>query len=142
MDKLNNAVNDSHVKKEVKGRTGLTLQQEEAIALIIQRDVNGLTYQEIADKVGADQSTVWRWRKSKKFNDVLLEQSEEVQRNFLSEAYTSLRKMLSDDRVKEGTRLKAIELVLKNQGRLKEVNENSHTIEGPNMADLLKKLED
>lgn len=142
MDKLNNAVNGSHLKKAVKGKTGLTMQQEEAIALILHRDVNGLTYNEIADTVGVNISTLWRWRQSKKFNDVLLEQSEEIQRNFLNEAYNSLRQMLVDPKTKSHNKLKAIELVMKNQGRLKDVSENKHEVDAPNMNDLMKRLED
>lgn len=134
--------NDSHLKKAMRGETGLTLQQEEAIALIVHRDVNQLSFQEIADKVGVDKSTLYRWRQKKEFNDVLLEQSEEVQRNFLTEAYNSLRHMLSDPNTKEHTRLKAIELVLKNQGRLKEVNETKHEVEQNSMEELMRRLED
>lgn len=142
MDKLNNAVNDSHLKRAAKGKTGLSMQQEEAIALILHRDVNGMSYNDIADTVGVNPSTLWRWRQNKKFNDVLLEQSEEIQRNFLNEAYNSLRQMLVDPKTKSHNKLKAIELVMKNQGRLKDVSENKHEVDAPNMNDLMKRLED
>lgn len=142
MDKLNNAINDSHLKRAAKGKTGLTMQQEEAIALILHRDVNGMSYNDIADTVGVNPSTLWRWRQNKKFNDVLLEQSEEIQRNFLNEAYNSLRQMLVDPKTKSHNKLKAIELVMKNQGRLKDVSENKHEVDAPNMNDLMKRLED
>lgn len=142
MDKLNNAVNGSHLKRAAKGKTGLTMQQEEAIALILHRDVNGMSYNDIADTVGVNPSTLWRWRQNKKFNDVLLEQSEEIQRNFLNEAYNSLRQMLVDPKTKSHNKLKAIELVMKNQGRLKDVSENKHEVDAPNMSDLMKRLED
>lgn len=132
----------SHIKREIKGKTGLTLQQEEAIALLLHRDVNGMTYEDIAKTVGINKATLWRWRQSKEFNNVMLEQSEEIQRNFLNEAYTSLRQMLVDPKTKSHNKLKAIELVMKNQGRLKDVSENKHEVDTPNMDDLIKRIED
>ena len=136
------STNDSHLKKEIKGKTGLTLQQEQAIALLLHRDVNKLSYDDVAKTVGVNPSTLWRWRQNKAFNDVLLEQSEEIQRNFLNEAYTSLRHLLTDPKTKSHNKLKAIELVMKNQGRLKDVSENKHEVDAPNMSDLLKRMED
>ena len=136
------STNDSHLKKEIKGKTGLTLQQEQAIALLLHRDVNKLSYDDVAKTVGVNPSTLWRWRQSKAFNDVLLEQSEEIQRNFLNEAYTSLRHLLTDPKTKSHNKLKAIELVMKNQGRLKDVSENKHEVDAPNMSDLLKRMDD
>lgn len=136
------STNDSHLKKEIKGKTGLTLQQEQAIALLLHRDVNKLSYDDVAKTVGVNPSTLWRWRQNKAFNDVLLEQSEEIQRNFLNEAYTSLRHLLTDPKTKSHNKLKAIELVMKNQGRLKDVSENKHEVDAPNMSDLLKRMDD
>ena len=129
-------------KRQIKGLTGLTLLQEDAIDLIIQRDVNGYTYADIAHALDINKSTLWRWRQDKKFNDVLLEKSEEIQRNFLNEAYTSMRQILVDPKAKTHNKLKVIEMVLRNQGRLKDVTENTHEVESNNMSDLLKQLED
>ena len=129
-------------KRQIKGLSGLTLLQEDAIDLIIQRDVNGMTYADIAHALDINKSTLWRWRQDKKFNDVLLEKSEEIQRNFLNEAYTSMRQILVDPKAKTHNKLKVIEMVLRNQGRLKDVTENTHEVETNNMSDLLKQLED
>lgn len=129
-------------KRQIKGLSGLTLLQEDAIDLIIQRDVNGMTYADIAHALDINKSTLWRWRQDKKFNDVLLEKSEEIQRNFLNEAYTSMRQILVDPKAKTHNKLKVIEMVLRNQGRLKDVTENTHEVESNSMADLLSQLED
>lgn len=125
----------------VFGKTGLTLLQEDGIDLLIQRDVTGDTLQDVADKLGIDQSTLWRWRQSKEFNDVLLDKTEEVQRNFLNEAYTSMRTILTSPKSKTHNKLKVIEMVLRNQGRMKDVTENTHEVESDDMKTLLDKLE-
>lgn len=129
-------------KRSIKGKSGLPLLEEEAIDMIIQRDVNGMTYDEIARALNINPSTLWRWRQRKDFNDVLLKKAEEVQRNFLQDAYTSMRQILFDPKAKTHNKLKVIEMALKNQGRLKEVTENTHEVETTDMKDLLKRIED
>ena len=101
-----------------------------------------MSYQDIADALDVNKTTLWRWRQKKEFNDVLLERSEEIQRNFLNEAYISMRQILTDPKAKTHNKLKVIEMVLKNQGRLKEVTENTHEVETNNMSELLQRLED
>lgn len=142
MTKETKTPGDFRVSRDtVFGKSGLTLLQEDGIDLLIQRDVTGDTLQEVADKLGIDQSTLWRWRQSKEFNDVLLVKTEEVQRNFLNEAYTSMRSILTHPKAKTHNKLKVIEMVLRNQGRLKDVTENTHEVETDNMKDLLDRLE-
>lgn len=140
--KITDPEQHKQAKRSIIGESGLTLLQEEAIDMIIQRDVSGMSYQDIADALDVNKTTLWRWRQKKEFNDVLLERSEEIQRNFLNEAYTSMRQILTDPKAKTHNKLKVIEMVLKNQGRLKEVTENTHEVETNNMSELLQRLED
>lgn len=134
-------ITDSKTRNSIFGETGLTLLQEDAIEMILQRDVTDLTFKEIAEHLDVDTSTLWRWRQSKEFNDVLLEKTEEVQRNFLHEAYIGMRRILTDPNAKTHNKLKVIEMVLRNQGRMKDVTENTHEVETNNMEDLLDKLD-
>lgn len=129
---------------QTKPRKVLSLNQQKAIALLILKDVNGLTNAQIAEQVGVSVSALYRWFKADYFNDALLKQAEELQRSFIADAYTQLRSIVQDEKVSTATRLKAIELVLKNQGRLKEVREVEHTVEAAgerSITDLLLELD-
>ncbi|MCM3639710.1 phBC6A51 family helix-turn-helix protein [Priestia aryabhattai] len=123
-----------------KSKKVLKPEQYKAIALMIYKDVNGLTNEDIAKEVGVNPSTLYAWKKEGYFNDELIRQSEEVQRSFLADTYTQLRMIINNDKVKSGNKLKAIELVLKNQGRLKDVQEVTQTVEDKSINDLLNEL--
>lgn len=120
-----------------KRRTALKPEQYKAIALMIYKDVNGLTNEQIAKEVGVNPSTLYEWKKQGYFNEELIKQSEEVQRGFLADTYTQLRMIVNNDKVQTGNKLKAIELILKNQGRLKDVQEQSVTVEDKSLNDML-----
>lgn len=124
-----------------KSRKTLKPEQYKAIALMIYKDVNGLTNEQIAKEVGVNPSTLYEWKKKDYFNDELIRQSEEVQRSFLSDTYTQLRMIINSNKVNAGNKLKAIELVLKNQGRLKDVQEVTQTTEDKTIKDLLDELD-
>ena len=121
-------------------RKVLKPEQYKAIALMIYKDVNGLTNEQIAKEVGVNPSTIYEWKKNEAFNGELIRQSEEVQRSFLADTYTQLRMIINNDKVNTGNKLKAIELVLKNQGRLKDVQEQTVQVEDKSLNDLLNEL--
>ena len=123
-----------------KSKKALKPEQYKAIALMIYKDVNGLTNEMIAKEVGVNPSTLYEWKKNDAFNDELIRQSEEVQRSFLADTYTQLRMIINNPKAKEGTKIKAIELVLKNQGRLKEVQEVNQTVDEKSLQDILSEL--
>lgn len=114
--------------------------QYKAIALMIYKDVNGMTNEMIAKEIGVNPSTIYSWKKNDNFNDELIRQSEEVQRSFLADTYTQLRMIINNNKTQAGNKLKAIELVLKNQGRLKDVQERTVTTEEKSMDELLAEL--
>lgn len=58
----------------------------------------------------------------------------------MSDTYTQLRMIINSNKVNAGNKLKAIELVLKNQGRLKDVQEVTQTTEDKTIKDLLDEL--
>lgn len=124
-----------------KPRKVLKPEQYKAIALMVYKDVNGLTNAQIAQEVGVNETTLYAWKKKPLFNNELLKQSEEVQRSFLADTYSQLRVIINSNKVNAGNKLKAIELVLKNQGRLKDVQEVHQTVEEKSVDDLLKELD-
>ncbi|ADP32914.1 MULTISPECIES: phBC6A51 family helix-turn-helix protein [Bacillus] len=121
-------------------RKVLKPEQYKAIALMVYKDVNGLTNEMIAKEVGVNPSTLYEWKKGQAFNDELIRQSEEVQRSFLADTYTQLRMIINNPKAKEGTKIKAIELVLKNQGRLKDVQEVTQSVDEKSLTDILTEL--
>lgn len=126
----------ANVKRRV-----LKPEQYKAIALMIYKDVNGLTNEQIAREVGVNASTIYEWKKNDAFNSELIRQSEEVQRSFLADTYTQLRMIINNNNVQTGNKLKAIELVLKNQGRLKDVQETTVVADDKTLTDLLSELD-
>ncbi|MGG4390472.1 phBC6A51 family helix-turn-helix protein [Priestia megaterium] len=123
-----------------KSKKVLKPEQYKAIALMVYKDVNGLTNEDIAREVGVNPSTLYAWKQRGDFNDELIRQSEEVQRSFLADTYTQLRMIINNDKVRSGNKLKAIELVLKNQGRLKDVQEVTQTVEEKSIDELMNEL--
>ena len=122
-------------------RTAVTTQQLKAIALLVAKDVNKLTNEQIADKVGVTAKTLYLWKKEKPFNDELIKQAEEIHRAFLAETYTQLRSIISNPSVKDSTKLKGIELMLKNQSRLKDVQEQTVNVTDKTLDEMLSELE-
>lgn len=104
---------------------GLTAQQKKCAELLIMKDINKMTLEDIAKAVNIDTSTLYRWRKKKEFNDYLNSVSEEFQRSFLSDAFSQLRRIMVHG--KDSDKLKAIELILKNQGKLKADTDVNNT---------------
>lgn len=107
-------------------KLGLSATQKKACELLIMKDINKMSNDDIAEAVGVDRSTLYRWKQKKEFNDYLNNLADEFQRSFLSEAFSELRKIVAYGKSHE--RLKAIELVLKNQGKLKDTTDINATV--------------
>lgn len=118
---------------------GMTEQMKRACELLIMKDIHGKSNDDICEELGINRSTLYRWKQRKDFNDYLNDLSEEFHRSFLSEAYSELRKIMLYGKTHE--KLKSIELMLKNQGRLKEVRKTTATVEAEvNLDDIFKEL--
>ena len=115
-------------------------EQLKAIALIVSRDVNGMTYKQIADEIGVAESTIFRWKEKDYFVDELNRQAELMQRAFLSEAYNRLRGIITNPHTADNNVLKALELFMKNQGKLKTVEESTVEVKTESAEDILKDL--
>lgn len=115
-------------------------EQLKAIALIVSRDVNGLTYKQIADEVGVAESTIFRWKEKEDFVEELNRQAELMQKAFLSEAYNRLRGIINSPHTADNNLLKALELFLKNQGKMKNVEEATVEVKKESAEDILKEL--
>lgn len=113
----------------------LDMRQIKAVELIVTRDINGMTLEDIAQEVGVDTKTLYRWRTSNEnFIAYMEDRAEIVQRSFISEAYTQLRLIMTKGNNHD--KLKALDLFLKNQGKLKQVVEESIEINDKSAEDL------
>lgn len=119
----------------------LRTEQVHAIALMVAQDVNKLTMKEIATEVGVARSTLYEWKKDPDFTNELNKQAEAVQRAFLAEAYAELRGLIKGNGVSDGNKLKGLDLYLRNQGRLKDVQEQTVTVQEKSLDDMLAELD-
>lgn len=95
------------------------------------KGVTGKTEQQIAEENNINRSTLYRWKLRKDFNNYLQEVADEFQRSALNDAFNVLQKLLYSNN--EKTQIKAVELVLKNQGRLKDNVDTNVTLETPQL---------
>lgn len=120
-------------------KSGLSATQKKACEMLVMKDINRMTNDEIAEACGVDRSTFYRWKQKKEFNDYLNNLADEFQRSFLSDAFAELRKIMMYGKPHE--KLKAVELILKNQGKLKDTAEiNANVKAETNVDDFLAQL--
>ena len=111
---------------ELLGKTGLSASQKKCAELIVMKDINKMNMNDIAQEIGVNRSTIFRWKQTKEFNDYMNSLADEFQRSFLADAFGELRKIMAHGKPHE--KLKAIELILKNQGKLKDNTEVTATV--------------
>lgn len=122
-------------------REELTPKQLQCISELIMKDVTGKTNEQIAAELGINLATLYRWKRNKMFNDRLVAEAEEFNRSFLADTYNQLRGIINNPKTSTNHKIKAIELMLKNQGRLKDVQETKVDVSVNNDADeILKRL--
>ena len=122
-------------------REELTPKQLQCISELIMKDVTGKTNEQIATELGINLATLYRWKRNKMFNDRLVAEAEEFNRSFLADTYNQLRGIINNPKTSTNHKIKAIELMLKNQGRLKDVQETKVDVSVNNDADeILRRL--
>ncbi len=111
-----------------KRTLNLTPQQRKAAELLAFNE-EGRTNRDIAREVGITEQTLYRWKALPDFAYLVNEYADQIMETFLAEAYKDLRKLTKRAK-SDNAKLKAIELILKNRGRMKDV------------ADVTAKVED
>jgi len=104
----------------------LTLSQRRVAEILATNDIHKMTIAEIAEEVGVNPRTIYRWKQDPEFIAYQNSIAEQAMEDFLTETYTQLKKLLREGK-SEKTQLEAIKLVLQNRGKLKDSHE--HTVE-------------
>lgn len=121
-------------------KASLDERQEKAIQLFIDKAYDkSLTDEKIAKEVGVSRQTLYDWKKIPMFNDELIKRSDEANRSALVVARTEAQRMLTNDKLPPAVRAKLIELVYKENGKLKDVQQSSITVDH---SDEVKQLID
>lgn len=79
-----------------------------------------MTIAKIAEELGVNDRTIYRWKKEPEFIAYTNELAERAMDAFLSEAYKMIRDISTKGK-SDSARLKALELLLKNRGKLTDV---------------------
>ncbi|MBC9785680.1 TetR family transcriptional regulator [Heliobacterium chlorum] len=106
----------------------LSAQQLRAAEIFATNDIHKMTMAQIAEEVGVTDRSLYRWKQDPDFIAYQNDVAERVMNDFLAETYGILRGIVRTSG-SDGNKLKAIELVLKNQGRLTDVQKIEAKVE-------------
>ena len=56
---------------ELFGKSGLSATQKKCAELIVMKDINKMNMNDIAEEIGVNRSTIFRWKQSKEFTMTL-----------------------------------------------------------------------
>lgn len=97
-------------------------QVQAARLLALKETGEKRTIKDIAEEVGVDQRSIYRWKEDPEFCEMVNDIADRYMDGFLSEAYAHLRKQVRNGSVK------AMELYLKRMGKLIEKREVSSDV--------------
>lgn len=118
----------------------LTPQQKKAVALHASRDVNGLTYEQIAEGVGVSVTTLTSWRRKNAYRKLLNETADAIADSYLTDAYKAIADTLNNPNSYNRDKLVASKMILNLHGKDQktiEVVDNKQD----KMAELLKRMD-
>jgi hypothetical protein len=108
--------------------TALSASQRRAAEILATDDNRSWTMADIAIEVGVNERTLYRWKQDPEFIAYKNEIADRSMNDFLSDAYKILRGIAASG-MSEKSQLKAIELVMKNRGKLTDHQVVETTIE-------------
>lgn len=108
--------------------------------LLVMKDINGMDNDDIATECNINRSTLYRWKQRPDFIEYMNSLAEDFQRSFLADAYAELRSIMLYSK-NPNVKLKALEMFMKNQGRLKDVQETTTKVQAElSVEEMLKEL--
>jgi AcrR family transcriptional regulator len=118
-------------------KTPLTAAQRRAAEILATNDIHQMKIEEIAAEVGVSERTIYRWKRDPAFIEYQNKIAEEVMTEFIAEAYTQLRRLVRSGE-SDNIKLKAVELTLKNRGKLRDVQDQNVKIQDDRSNEAIK----
>ena len=119
----------------------LTESQMKAAKLFVYKDITKMRVEDIAKECGISVPTLYKWKQEKEFIKFQTLIAEERMEDFLTTCYEEIRAMATSNKSKDATKLKALELVLRNRGRLKDKQEISMEVSQKSNEELESEIE-
>ncbi|PFY27956.1 phBC6A51 family helix-turn-helix protein [Bacillus toyonensis] len=121
-------------------KSGLTALQENYVELMLDGVVRA--NQAYADILGCDVRTIYKMKQNEKISQEIERRADISLKTSLSNAYGVLEDILFSGHSSNGEKLKALDLYLKTQGKLKEKQETTAevTVKDSNTAAELDRL--
>jgi AcrR family transcriptional regulator len=105
-------------KMQKKNEKGLSVVQQKAVALIVTKDINGMTVADVAKELKVGVSTIYFWqREDENFIKELNRQAEKLLDAFMPECYSILQKIILDEKEPTKNKLIAIDKIMKIKGK-------------------------
>lgn len=120
----------------------LTESQMKAAKLFVYKDITKMKVEDIAKECGISVPTLYKWKQEKEFIKFQTLIAEDRMEEFLATAYEEIRTMATSNKSKEATKLKALELVLKNRGRLRDKQEITMEVSQKTNEELENEIEE
>lgn len=115
----------------------LTPAQRKAAEAFATNDLKYKRVEDISKEIGVSERTVYRWKLDDDFLAYQNEIADRCMEDFLTETYNVLKSIVRSGR-SDHAKLKGVELVLKNRGKLTEVQKVEATVEDKRSNDAIE----
>jgi AcrR family transcriptional regulator len=120
----------------------LTENQRKAAKLFVYKDIYKMKVEQIAKECDVSVQTLYNWKQDKEFIKFQTLLAEDRMEEFIETAYSEIRDIATSNKSKDTTKLKALELILRNRGRLKDKQELNVEISQKSNEELENEIEE
>lgn len=120
----------------------LTENQRKAAKLFVYKDIYKMKVEQIAKECDVSVQTLYNWKQDKEFIKFQTLLAEDRMEEFIETAYSEIRDIATSNKSKDTTKLKALELILRNRGRLKDKQELSVEVSQKSNEELENEIEE
>lgn len=118
-------------------KNSLSAQQRRCAEILAFNDEYRMSHEQIAEELGVNVRTIYRWKKEREFIEYQNELAEKAMDSFLAKAYEIIREISLKGK-SDSAKLKALELLLKNRGKLTDVQKAEVDIKDQRSQDAIE----